>query len=201
MKILLLMLLAYLIGAVPFAYVVGKLFYKVDVRQHGSGNLGGSNTGRVLGKKAGLAVMTLDLLKVSLVVFLAGKFSAQPWVVACAATAAAAGHCWPVFVRFKGGKAVATLYGFLFGLWVCESLSPLVFFLPLLCFLAVLFMFKIVSVSSITSSLAAAAYLWLSGADMSYAIAAIFFALLIILRHHENIRRLLAGNERKISWI
>ena len=93
MELLFVSLIGYLIGSVPFAYVIGKAFYHTDVRQHGSGNLGGSNTGRVLGKKAGLAVLTLDLLKATLSVFLATKISAHPWAVSLAALFTAIGHC------------------------------------------------------------------------------------------------------------
>ena len=112
MELILISLAGYLIGAIPFAYVIGKLFYRTDVREHGSGNLGGTNTGRVLGKKAGVEVMTLDLLKVTLVVFLAVGFCTHPWAVACGGSAAALGHCYPVFVRFRGGKAVDHSIGY-----------------------------------------------------------------------------------------
>lgn len=118
----------YLVGSVPFAYIIGKAFYRIDVRNHGSGNLGGSNTGRVLGKKAGVAVMTMDLLKVTLSVFLSLKISHHSWNMACGALSAAIGHCYPIYVRFRGGKAVAALYGFLFALWSCAGYSALVFF-------------------------------------------------------------------------
>lgn len=191
----------YLIGAVPFAYLIGKLFYRTDVRDYGSGNLGGSNTGRVLGKKAGVAVMTLDLLKVTLSVLLAARLSDHSWSMAWGALAAAVGHCYPVYVRFRGGKAVAALYGFLFALWVCGGYPALIFFLPLFTFLAVLAAFKIVSLSSIVSSLAALAYVILSRAHASVVCAAGAFALLILLRHSGNIRRMLCGTERKIRWL
>lgn len=201
MELILIALLGYFIGAVPFAFVIGKLFFHVDVRQHGSGNLGGSNTGRVLGKKAGLAVMTLDILKVTLVVFLSTLISGHPWAVGTGAVSASIGHCYPIFLRFRGGKAVATLYGLLFGLWVCLGYSPLTFFLPLITFLVVLYLFKIVSLSSMVSSLAAVVYLRLSGGEIPVLIAAGIFALLIILRHRENIQRMVTGCERKISWM
>ena len=201
MDLILICLMGYLIGAIPFAFVIGKVFFATDVRKHGSGNLGGSNTGRVLGKKAGLAVMTLDLLKVTLVLGLSMLLCKHPWAIACGCLSAAVGHCYPVFVHFHGGKAVATLYGFLFGLWVCAGMSPLVFFLPLITFLVVLFLFKIVSLSSMLSSLAATAYIWSTDAHLSVKIATAVFAVLIIARHHENIARMLQGNERKIRWM
>ena len=134
MKLILILVLGYLVGSVPFALVVGKVFYNTDVRQHGSGNLGGSNTGRVLGKKAGLATMAGDLLKVTFVMLIAKLLGADDSVMALGALAAAIGHCFPVFAKFKGGKAVATMYGYLFGLFAVAGRSPLYFFLPLVVF-------------------------------------------------------------------
>ena len=201
MELIFIVLVGYLLGAIPFAYVIGKVFYHTDVRQHGSGNLGGSNTGRVLGSKAGVAVMTLDLLKVTLVVYLAAKFCTHPWAIACGAVSAALGHCYPVFVHFRGGKAVANMYGFLFGLWVCVGYSPAVFFLPLITFLSVLFLFRIVSLSSMLSSIVAMIYLWCTTSDLSVKVAIVIFAVLVIIRHRENIKRMLKGIENKISWM
>lgn len=201
MDLILIIILGYLVGAVPFAFVIGKVFYHTDVRRHGSGNLGGSNTGRVLGKKAGVAVMTLDILKVTFVVFLATRISSHPWAVACGALAAAVGHCFPIFLHFRGGKAVAALYGLLFSLWVCVGYSPLTFFLPLVTFLVILYLFRIVSLSSMLSAAAAVIYLWLAGAHISMVIAGLLFTALIILRHRENIGRMLRGTENKVRWI
>ena len=201
MELLFVSLIGYLIGSVPFAYVIGKAFYHTDVRQHGSGNLGGSNTGRVLGKKTGLAVMTLDLLKATLSVFLATKISAHPWAVSLAALFTAIGHCYPVFLRFHGGKAVAALYGFLFALWVIGDCSPLVFFLPLITFLAVLAAFKIVSLSSILSSYTAVIYIMNINIHRSVLWTTAILTVLIVLRHHENISRMLSGTERKVKWM
>lgn len=201
MELILISLTGYLIGSVPFAYVIGKLFYRIDVREHGSGNLGGSNTGRVLGRKAGVSVMALDLLKVTLAVFLAEGFCTHPWAVALGGLCAGLGHCYPVFARFRGGKAVATMYGFLFGLWVCVGYSPLTFFLPLVTFLTVLFLYKIVSLSSIVSALVAAVYVCLTGKHPSVMMTIVVFAALIIIRHRGNIRRIRDGSERKIHWM
>ena len=201
MELILVGLLGYFIGAVPFAFVIGKLFFHVDVRKHGSGNLGGSNTGRVLGKKAGLAVMTLDILKVTLVVFLSAMISKHPNAMALGAVSAAIGHCYPVFLKFRGGKAVATMYGFFFGLWVCAGYSPVTFFLPLVTFLVVLYLFKIVALSSMSSAVAGVIYIWCVSDNPSVTVAAAIFALLIILRHRENMRRMIQGNENKIHWM
>ncbi len=194
------LLAAYLLGSVPFALVIGKVFYKTDVRQHGSGNLGGGNTGRVLGKKAGLAVMTLDILKVTASMVIAKILCGTESAAVYAALAAAAGHCWPVFARFRGGKAVATLYGFCFGLWVLFGYGLLVFFLPLLVFLCVLYLTKIISLSSMISAAAVTVYFFFV-ASIPVRIAGILFTVLIVVRHGKNIRRMAAGSENKISWM
>lgn len=201
MDLIVITLAGYLIGAVPFAFVIGKVFYHTDVRQHGSGNLGGSNTGRVLGPKAGVTVMTLDLLKVTLVVFLAAEFCTPLWAIACGAVSAALGHCYPVFVHFRGGKAVAAMYGFLFGLWVCVGYSSLVFFLPLVTFLTVLFLFKIVSLSSMVSAFAAVTYICFTDSHPSVVVAIVIFAVLVFIRHRSNIKRMLCSTENKIRWM
>ena len=200
MSIVLLVVLGYFIGSIPFALVIGKLFYKTDVREHGSKNLGGGNTGRVLGKKAGVAVMTLDLLKVSFVVFLAVRFFHGEAAIVYGSLAAAAGHCWPVFAKFKGGKAVATMYGFLFGLFAFAGYHPLVFFLPLAVFLLVLYLTKIIALASMISAAAVTFYVWLTTDAMLVSAALLVFTLLIIVRHRKNIERMCRHQENKISW-
>ena len=201
MKLYLLLLIGYLVGSVPFALVIGKVFYKTDVREHGSKNLGGGNTGRVLGKKAGVAVMTLDILKVAFVVFLATLLLDNEAVTACAGLVAAVGHCWPVFARFKGGKAVATMYGFLFGLFVFAGYSILMFLFPLAVFLLVLKCTKIIALSSILSSVAIVVFAWLTGASMPVVLALVAFSVLIVVRHKANLVRMYRRQENKVSWI
>ncbi len=201
MKLFFLLLTGYLVGSIPFALVIGKVFYKTDVREHGSKNLGGGNTGRVLGKKAGVAVMTLDLLKVTFVVFLATRLFQDEAVISCAGLAATVGHCWPVFARFKGGKAVATMYGFLFGLFVCAGYGPFMFLFPLLVFLLVLKCTKIIALSSILSAVAVVGYAFLTGASQPVVLALLLFAALIIVRHKTNFARMRRREENKVSWI
>lgn len=201
MKMILILLLGYLIGSIPFALVVGKVFYHTDVRQHGSRNLGGGNTGRVLGKKAGVAVMTLDILKVALVVLLARLIAGTERAMAIGGLAAAAGHCWPVFAGFRGGKAVATMYGFLFGLFVFAGYSPLMFFLPLVAFLLVLYLSKIVSLSSIVSAALVTVYAFCTGGCSPVSVALVLFTALIVLRHRTNLQRLVRGQENKVTWL
>jgi len=201
MKILFLMAIGYLIGSIPFALVIGKLFYKTDIREHGSKNLGGGNAGRVLGKTAGVAVMTLDILKVSFVVFLAVRLDGSGLAVACSGLAAAVGHCWPVFAKFRGGKAVATMYGFLFGLFVFAGYSPLAFFLPLLVFLLVLYLTKIIALSSIISAAAVTVYIWIVSDSLFISAAMAVFTVLILVRHRKNLERIRDHRENRISWM
>lgn len=199
--ILLACAIGYLLGSVPFALVVGKLFYKTDVRQLGSRNLGGGNTGRVLGKKAGLAVMTLDILKVAFAIWLASLLSEGEEAMIAAGLSAAIGHCFPIFAGFKGGKAVATMYGFLFGMMLLNGCGPLMFFLPLISFLVILYFCKIIALSSIGSALIATLYVWLSGMSALMIIALVVFDVLIVWRHRKNIKRMIEGTENKISWM
>ena len=201
MDLLMIGLLGYVIGSVPFALVIGQLFYATDVRCYGSGNLGATNAGRVLGKVVGVTVMTLDLLKVTLVVYLSTRLSDHPYAIACGGIAAALGHCYPLLAGFRGGKAVAGLYGFLFGLWVYVGVAPTVFFVPLFTFWVILYLFKTVSLSGMVSAVAAA--MWIGAMEVFPAakLTVAVFAVLIILRHHENIHRILRGTEAKVSWI
>lgn len=194
-------LTGYLLGSVPFALVIGKAFYKTDIRQHGSGNLGGSNAGRVLGKKAGIAVMILDILKVTLAMLLVSLFTEGEICLIIAGLFSAVGHCFPVFARFHGGKAVATMYGFLFGMIVVAGRSILLFLIPLATFLLIIFVTRIVSVSSIASSLAAVAYTALFEHSLALNLSLVFFAVLLTVRHIPNIKKLLRGEENKVKWI
>lgn len=201
MKLALVMVLGYLIGSIPFALVIGKVFYNTDVRQYGSGNLGGGNTGRVLGKKAGLSTMALDLLKVTLVVLIAKLVVGTDTAMALGALAAGIGHCFPLYAHFKGGKAVAAMYGYLFGLFVVAGRSPLYFFLPLVIFLIVIVLSRIISLSSIISAIAVTVYICLQPEIPAVKIVQVIFAVIIVVRHRANIVRMMNHNENTISWL
>ena len=196
-----LIVLAYLIGSVPFALVIGKGIYQTDVREHGSGNLGASNSGRVLGMAAGAAVMVLDAAKVFAVVIIAVCFCESAVAVPLGGLAAAIGHCYPVFAKFKGGKAVAGLYGFLFGLFTVGGYSPWVFFLPLGVFMGVLYCTKIIALASMISAAAATVYVYVVAEDLYMVGVLSVISLLIVFRHCENIKRIIKGEENKISWM
>ena len=200
-EILLALIVGYLLGSIPFALVIGKVFFKKDIRQYGSKNLGGGNAGRVLGKRAGLAVMTLDILKVTLAIFLATFLPHAKQMTIVAGLAAAAGHCYPLFAKFRGGKAVATMYGFLFGMMLFQGFSPWIFFLPLLVFLAILYLTKIIALASIGSAIINTVFIGFTANSVPLCIASLIFTVVIIIRHHKNIERMIKGEENKISWM
>ena len=193
--------IGYLLGSIPFALVVGKVFYKKDIRNYGSGNLGGSNAGRVLGKKAGLSVMTLDILKVTLAIFIASFFQNSEVSMVVAGVAAAIGHCFPIFAKFKGGKAVATMYGFLFGMALIGGYSFWIFFVPLFTFLAVLYLTKIVALSSVLSAVVNTLYIYFVLGSKELFLGSLIFSIVMIVRHRANFERMLRHEENKIKWM
>jgi acyl phosphate:glycerol-3-phosphate acyltransferase len=200
-EILTVIILGYLLGSVPFALVVGKVFYHKDIRNYGSKNLGGGNAGRVLGKKAGLAVMTLDILKVTLVIFLTSFFFKVEMVSIIGGLAAAMGHCFPIFAKFKGGKAVAVMYGFLFGMVLFWEYSLWIFLLPLISFLAVLYLWRIIALASISSAVINTLFIgaFIKAPNLFW--ASLLFTVVIIVRHRKNIERILRKEENKITWM
>lgn len=201
LEIILCLLVSYLLGSIPFALVIGKVFYKTDIRNYGSKNLGGGNAGRVLGKKAGVAVMTMDILKVTLAIFIASFGERRNITMILAGLAAAIGHCYPVFAGFKGGKAVATMYGFLFGMAVVGPYNLWIFLLPLIVFLIVLYIGKIISVASICSAIFITAYIYFTTDSLLLFVTLLIFTVLIIYRHKKNIVKLIRHEENKISWM
>lgn len=194
-------LIGYVLGSIPFALVIGKVFYKKDIRNYGSKNLGGGNAGRVLGKKAGLSVMTLDILKVTLAMFLTSFFSDGEFCLILAGLAAAAGHCFPMFANFKGGKAVATMYGFLLGMIVVGGHSLWLFCFPLLVFLVVLYLWKMIALASIVSAVANTAFIFFTTGSLPLTMASLLFTVVMIIRHRKNIERMMKNEENKISWM
>ena len=193
-------IIGYLLGSIPFALVIGKVFYNTDIRKLGSGNLGGTNAGRTLGKKAGIAVMVLDVLKAALAMLIANFI--DPSSMIYAGFFATIGHCFPIFAGFRGGKAVSTAFGFLFAVSLMVTKNvPLHFLLPLLIMVIVLYITKMVSLSSMVAITAAAIIMWLSGAKLIVSLSVSAIALIVILRHKENIGRILTNTERKITWM
>ena len=197
-NILLALVIGYVFGSIPFALVIGKVFYKTDVREHGSGNLGGSNAGRVLGKKAGLTVILLDAFKS--VIAMAVVSLIDPSVIMFAGFAAAVGHCYPMFANFKGGKAVATIAGYVLGLIFFGYVPFYNALIPLAVFLLVLKLTKYVSLSSIIM-LGLAAVMTLINSGMTEGLTLLVLWAFSTYRHRGNIVRIKEGTENKVKWI
>lgn len=201
MEIIIAVIIGYLLGSIPFALVIGKVFYNTDVREHGSGNLGGSNTGRVLGAKAGAAVIVLDILKVVVAIFITSHFKYSEMASVWAGFAAAFGHCYPIFANFKGGKAVATLAGNIIGITFFSFKNPWMIIIPLAVFLIVLYCGKMVSLASICATITSTIYIFTATSSTSTQVASLLLTILIIYRHRSNIDRIRKGCETKITWL
>ncbi|MBL0386487.1 glycerol-3-phosphate 1-O-acyltransferase PlsY [Tumebacillus sp. ITR2] len=194
MSIIILILLGYLIGSIPSALIVGKVGFGIDPREHGSGNLGGTNAFRSLGKTAGIIVMSADILKGALAAALPMLSGVGVEYALVAGIPAVIGHCYPIFAGFRGGKAVATSAG------VLLFVSPLCVLTALVLFVLTLYLTKYVSLSSIVGVIWVHTYAILWG-DKPLTFATFLLVVFIIYLHRQNIERILNGTERKVSWI
>lgn len=186
-------IIAYLIGSIPSALIVGKFGYKIDIRKHGSGNLGGTNTFRVLGIKAGLIVTTSDILKGTLAARLPLFFvdDVNPLVIGLCAVI---GHMYPLFAKFKGGKAVATSGG------IILAVNPLLFIITLATFFIMLYLTKYVSLSSIVTGVVTVIVASIQQ-QVGLIIITLILAVFVIYRHRTNIKRIINKTEPKIKWM
>ncbi|MBH0156085.1 MULTISPECIES: glycerol-3-phosphate 1-O-acyltransferase PlsY [Fictibacillus] len=193
-EIIIILLLSYLLGSIPFALLVGKIGYGIDIREHGSGNLGGTNTFRTLGKKAGFIVSAADVLKGTLAASLPILLDVDlhPLI---AGVPAVIGHCYPVFAKFKGGKAVATSGG------VLLFAQPLLFVLVLFTFFLTLYISKYVSLSSIMAGVGSVILSFFIAGDWLTTYILIGFTLFLVYRHRQNIVRIAKKTEPKVKWI
>ncbi|EIN8475471.1 glycerol-3-phosphate 1-O-acyltransferase PlsY [Listeria monocytogenes] len=195
-NLILLSLLAYVIGSIPSGLWIGKIFYKKDIREFGSGNLGATNSFRVLGIKAGSIVTVMDILKGTVATLLPFFFQLNVdhhfWLLTGAF--AIIGHSFPLFAGFRGGKAVATSAG------VILAYAPLLFVAALVVFLVTLKLSKYVSLSSMIGALAALIISLFMG-DWILIVLVAFIALFVIWRHRANITRIRNGEEPKIKWM
>jgi acyl phosphate:glycerol-3-phosphate acyltransferase len=187
--------LAYVIGGLPFGYLVVYLSCGKDVRTMGSGNIGATNVHRTFGRKAGIIVLLLDIVKGFVAVWVAALANhSDARALALAAAAVMLGHCYPVFLRFKGGKAVACFIG------AFACLTPLALAVSLLVFIAVVALTKYISLGSITTALVFPFAVWgIEHAPQPIFLASIFASVLIVFRHKSNILRLWKGEENVFS--
>lgn len=184
--------MAYLLGSIPSGLWIGRKFFQIDIRQHGSGNLGATNSFRILGKKAGTIVLLMDLLKGSISVLLLKQMDLHGVSPLIIALFAVIGHTYPLFANFKGGKAVATFAG------VILAYQPVLFLIGLGIFILTLAISKMVSFTSmLTISIGVLLSLYFQ--DMVLTTIALLADIFIIYRHRTNIQRILNGSEPKVD--
>lgn len=201
MEVAILVLLAYLFGSVPTAVWLGRAIRGIDVRDHGSGNAGATNTIRVLGSGLGFTVLLIDMLKGFLAVYILSSFAYVPggldtaWLKVILAFAAVLGHIFPIFAGFRGGKGVATFMG------TALAIFPLTFVCSIGIFLLAFLSSRYVSLGSILSALMMPVF---AGLVFPEPAASVFFALVVALviplTHRRNISRLLKGEEHRLSF-
>ncbi len=201
MKELILIVFAYLIGSIPTALLISKKYFGIDIREYGSGNMGATNTFRVLGSRYGTIVMVIDILKgviasslYELLPFYGGHELQRTNFIIGLGMAAVIGHIFPIFANFKGGKGVATLFGMVL------ALQPVVALSCVGVFIFVLYLTRYVSLSSILASLMlpiCVLWIWDEGAVI-YRIFALLVASMVVFTHQKNIGRLLRGVESRI---
>jgi glycerol-3-phosphate acyltransferase PlsY len=201
MKEFFLILVAYFIGSIPTALIVSRYFFNIDIRDYGSGNMGATNTFRVLGPRYGSLVMAFDILKGVLAVSL---FNVLPhylhdeWdrtnLMVGLGLGAVIGHIFPVFAQFRGGKGVATLFGMIL------AVQPVIALSCVAVFLLVLFLTRYVSLSSIIAGIALPIFvLWIWNEDVIiYRIFAVLVGCMVVLTHQKNIVKIIHGNESRV---
>ncbi|MGT2716231.1 glycerol-3-phosphate 1-O-acyltransferase PlsY [Streptococcus respiraculi] len=202
MKTILLLLIAYVLGSIPSGLWIGQIFFHKNIREYGSGNIGTTNTFRVLGKQAGIAVFIVDFLKGTLAVLLPIFFPAEGVSPVIFGLVAVLGHTFPLFAQFKGGKAVATSAGMLMGF------APLFCCYLIIVFAVTLYLTSMVSLSSVIGAILGmlGALIFpsmgflIGGYDLIFTLVILFLGSFVIVRHKENIERILKKEENLVPW-
>ncbi|WP_293446579.1 glycerol-3-phosphate 1-O-acyltransferase PlsY [Persephonella sp.] len=189
---LLFILLTYFTASIPFGFIIGKLFGK-DVTKEGSGNIGATNVARTIGKKAGILVLLLDALKGFIPVYLS-KLYFDDRFVAVIAVVAVLGHCYSIFMKFKGGKGVAT------GIGVLLALSPKVALIVITLWLGIFLTTGYVSLASVISAFMSWIMMNYIEANYYFTIAALVSSIIIVYKHSSNIERLIKGTENRFIY-
>jgi glycerol-3-phosphate acyltransferase PlsY len=183
---------AYLIGSIPTGLLLGKA-YGIDVRNEGSGNIGATNLYRTVGRKVGIITLIGDCLKGLLPVLLVKVSAFPPELAAWVGLAAFCGHVFSLFLKFKGGKGVATAMG------VFLALAPVAVIIAIMLFALVMFFWRYVSLGSIAAAAVMPLAVYLLGGSRTITAVTLVIALIVIVRHHENISRLLSGTESRFK--
>lgn len=184
---------AYLLGSIPAGYLLFQTLKKTDIRRQGSSNIGATNVLRIAGWRAAVPVLLFDIGKGVLPVLLAHSWFENPWIAPAAGFAAILGHCFPVYIGFRGGKGVATTIG------VFAALSPMPLFCILGVFLLVVALTRFVSLGSLAAVAAYPVFSTVLGAGPQITWVGVFVFVLVTIQHRANIRRLLDGNESKLG--
>lgn len=190
--VIIILILGYLLGSIPSGLIVGKIWFNIDIREHGSGNLGATNSFRILGKKAGTVVTLADILKGTLAACLPLIFDVDIQML-LVGLCSIIGHTYPLFAKFRGGKAVATSAGVILA---CE---PIIFTVLVIIFVIILFITRMVSLTSmLTAAIAVIAVL--TTGDSLTIIVVTALAAFIIYRHRANIKRIINKTEPKVTF-
>lgn len=191
------MFVSYFIGSLPTGYLVARIFRRVDIRTIGSGSIGATNVRRLMGQGWAVFVTVVDMLKGALALLLTvDSASSAPWMLSLSALAVVLGHNYPVWLKFKGGKGVATTYGTMFFIWPYNSFAIVLMSGAL--WYAVMTSTHYVSLASMLSLLALPAFFWMLDAPLPFILLALTLALLSLLRHRANVGRLLRGQENPV---
>ncbi len=193
---------SYLLGAIPTAYLFGKFLKGIDIRQHGSGNVGATNAFRILGKGVGTIVLILDILKGSLAIVLIGNGFGFDQVLlrVLLGVMVVVGHNWTVFLQFKGGKGIATSLGVLIGLAIQFESLRVVLAVTLMAWIIPFLISGYVSLASVIAAIVLPSAMLMTKQSWELLALGCVFCVFIVFRHIPNIKRLLAGQERQVNF-
>lgn len=205
--IILAIIISYLIGSIPTAYIFGRLLKGIDIRKFGSGNVGATNALRVLGKGPGITVLILDMLKGFVVVVFLGNLLApqvpslpDELLRVILGTSCICGHNWTIFLRFKGGKGIASTFGVLLGLSVKIPGLKLVLGLVILTWLIVFIISRVVSLASVLCGIALPIYTIVFKQSNLLIYLSLLLCIFVILRHKNNLKRICQGKEPRLKF-
>jgi len=193
MEIILFTIAAYLVGSIPTAIVLAKLFSREDIRNSGSGNIGATNATRILGKKFGALTLLGDMLKGFLPVCAGTLIFCAPELTALFGLAAFLGHLFPIYLKFKGGKGIATAFG------IFLYLAPAIILIELVIFVLVAFLWRYISLASLTASATLPLLLLFVSCPPPVILLSVIMAILTFIKHPANIKRLFTGTENRIG--
>ncbi len=201
-QIIIAVILSYLLGSIPTAYIFGRVFKGIDIRGHGSGNVGATNAFRVLGKGQGSAVLLIDICKGILATTLLPNVLglSKIWQYVLLSLVVVCGHNWTIFLNFKGGKGIATSLGVLIGLTIQIAAIRPVLLATVLIWGSIFLVTGLVSLASIVAASFLPIIMVLTNQSTAIVVLGVIFCLLVVLRHRNNIKRLLKGEEPRVIF-